>query len=160
MTDILRYGLAESSCCEKVKNIYKSKILGRKPKVYIKTYGCQQNVSDSEKYLGIFLQMGFDVTENQEKADVVLFNTCAIRENAENKAFGNLGWIKSLKDNNKNLFVIVCGCMTEQKVILDKVFTPKSHPLQVLYIVYHLFEKIINIFKKIPKCFLRFINLR
>ena len=65
--------------------------------------------------------MGFDITENQENADVVLFNTCAIRENAENKAFGNLGWIKSLKDKNKDLFVIVCGCMTEQKVILDKI---------------------------------------
>ena len=50
--------------------------------------------------MGIFLQMGFDITENQEYADVVLFNTCAIRENAENKAFGNLGWIKSLKDKN------------------------------------------------------------
>ena len=121
LADIFRYGLAEIHYCEKIKEMYKSKISGRKPKVYIKTYGCQQNVSDSEKYLGIFLQMGFDITENQENADVVLFNTCAIRENAENKAFGNLGWIKSLKDKNKDLFVIVCGCMTEQKVILDKI---------------------------------------
>lgn len=121
LADIFRYGVSEIYYCERVKEIYKSGMLDRKPKVYIRTYGCQQNVSDSEKYSGIFLQMGFDITENPENADVILFNTCAIRENAENKAFGNLGWIKSLKDNNKNLFVIVCGCMTEQKIILDKI---------------------------------------
>lgn len=118
---LYRFGNNEIDCCKKIKDLY-FKIYGKKsPLVFVKTYGCQQNVSDSEKYAGMLKEMGFEITYNKDIADVVLFNTCAIRENAENKAFGNLGWIKNIKNNNLNLFVVLCGCMTEQPTIVEKI---------------------------------------
>lgn len=115
------YGPEEIDCCMKIKNLYSDFYKKEKPLVFIKTYGCQQNVSDSEKYAGMLEKMGFKITQNKDIADAILFNTCAIRENAENKAFGNLGWIKNIKDNNPNLFVILCGCMTEQPLVIEKI---------------------------------------
>ncbi len=118
---IYEYGFKEQCYCEKVKSIYKSFGFSGKPLAFIKTYGCQQNVSDSEKYAGMLIETGFDITFDQNEADVILFNTCAIRENAENKAFGNLGWIKNLKKSKPHLFIILCGCMTEQENITKKI---------------------------------------
>ncbi len=115
------YGPREIDCCKKIKDLYFDFYKKDKPLVFIKTYGCQQNVSDSEKYAGMLEKMGFQITENKDIADAVLFNTCAIRENAENKAFGNLGWIKNIKNNNPDLFVILCGCMTEQPLVLERI---------------------------------------
>lgn len=115
------YDVNQFKYCNKVKKILQDEFLGKTPKAFIKTYGCQQNVSDSEKYKGMLIQMGFEPTENQNEADVILFNTCAIRENAENKAFGNLGWIKNIKKMNPDLFVVLCGCMTEQESIIEKI---------------------------------------
>lgn len=118
---VYEYGEKQKNFCEKVRNYYKNdKNIGA-PKAFVKTYGCQQNVSDSEKYIGMLLEMGFDIVLNQDEADVILFNTCAIRENAENKALGNLGWIKNIKKNNPDLFIILCGCMTEQTSVIEKI---------------------------------------
>ncbi len=119
--NIYKYGFEENLYCQKIKEIYKKTYSKEKPLVFIKTYGCQQNVSDSEKYAGMLENMGFSITTEQNFADVILFNTCAIRENAENKAFGNLGWIKNVKNHNPNLFVIICGCMTEQPTVIQKI---------------------------------------
>ena len=118
---VYEYGAEQRDYCMKINNLYKSLYKTRTPKAFVKTYGCQQNVSDSEKYIGMLLEMGFEMVFDQNEADVVLFNTCAIRENAENKTFGNLGWIKSIKKANPNLFVILCGCMTEQESVIKKI---------------------------------------
>ena len=85
----------------------------------IVTYGCQMNVHESEKIAGILEEMGYENTEDREKADIVVFNTCAIREGAENRAFGNIGALKQSKKQNKNKIIIVCGCMTQQKQVAD-----------------------------------------
>lgn len=83
-------------------------------KYYIITYGCQMNLHESEKLAGILTSMGYKPANEQEKADVIVFNTCCIRENAEDRAEGNIGALKSLKKKNKNIIIAVGGCMTQQ----------------------------------------------
>ena len=70
---------------------------GEKPLAFVRTYGCQQNVADSEKIKGELAQMGFSFTEEADKADLILFNTCAVREHAEDRVYGNIGALKNLK---------------------------------------------------------------
>lgn len=84
-------------------------------KYRIITYGCQMNVHESEKIAGILTEEGYKPTEKDEDADVIVFNTCCIRENAEDKAEGNIGALKGLKKVKKDLIVAVGGCMTQQK---------------------------------------------
>ncbi len=87
---------------------------------HLKTYGCQMNEHDSENIKAMLEELGFTQVDDYEKADVVLLNTCSIRENANNKAFGMLGRLKHLKDENKDIVVGLCGCMAqEEKVIHD-----------------------------------------
>lgn len=83
-------------------------------KFHIVTYGCQMNVHESEKIAGILSEMGYVNTDKIENADVVVFNNCCIRENAENHAFGNIGMLKKLKSANKNMIIAVGGCLTQQ----------------------------------------------
>lgn len=103
---------------ESVKNIGKGKGYA------LLTYGCQMNVHDSENIAGIMEDMGYTRIEDYEKANIVILNTCAIRENAHNKVFGILGRIKHLKETNKELITVVCGCMAQEesiaKMIRDK----------------------------------------
>jgi len=82
---------------------------------YIVTYGCQMNVHESEKMAGILVDMGYKPADEMEKADLILFNTCCIRENAENHAFGNIGNLKKLKKANPKLIIAVGGCMPQEK---------------------------------------------
>ena len=84
-------------------------------KYHIVTYGCQMNVHESEKMAGIFHRMGYEETKEKENADIILFNTCCIRENAENHAFGNIGALKKLKKQKPELIIAVGGCMTQEK---------------------------------------------
>ena len=83
-------------------------------KYKVNTYGCQMNVHESEKIAGMLESLGYEKTEDDEKADVVVFNTCCVRESAETHAVGNIGMLKPLKEKNKNLIVAVGGCMTQQ----------------------------------------------
>ena len=85
------------------------------------TYGCQMNVHDSEKLAGMLEDMGYKATETKEKADIILFNTCAIRENAELKVFGKVGSLKKLKKNNPDLIIGIGGCMMQVDEIVDKI---------------------------------------
>lgn len=89
--------------------------IGQGLKYFIKTYGCQGNLSDTEKIAGIFEQMSFTKALAEEAADIVLFNTCAIRENAENRVYGELGRIQKLKKQKPNLIIGVCGCMPQEE---------------------------------------------
>ena len=87
----------------------------------ISTYGCQMNEEDSEKLSGMLKSQGYERTENKEEASIIIFNTCCVRENAENKVFGNLGQFKQLKKKNPNLVIAICGCMMQQVGMADKV---------------------------------------
>ncbi len=91
------------------------------PYACVRTYGCQQNVSDGEKIKGQLLEMGFNLTGDVNKADFILLNTCAVRGHAEEKAFGNIGVLKHCKNKNSLLKIAVCGCMTEQEHIMRKI---------------------------------------
>lgn len=103
---------------------YENNIEENKEKYFsILTYGCQMNEEDSEKLSGMLKRIGYTKTEDIEKASIILFNTCCVRENAENKVFGNLGRIKKLKEKNKDLIVGICGCMMQQKGMADKVLS-------------------------------------
>ena len=90
-------------------------------KIFIRTYGCQANIRDEETLLGLFSLLGMTRTENPEEATIAILNTCAVRENAEDKVFGEIGQFKALKANNKDLILMLCGCMVEQKHIIEEV---------------------------------------
>ena len=94
---------------------------GRPMKALTETYGCQQNVSDGEKIKGMLQQMGFGFT------DVVIYNTCAVRENAEQRVFGRLGILKHIKENRRDMIIGVCGCMVQQEHITEKIKRVHSH---------------------------------
>ena len=96
------------------------------PMAYVRSYGCQQNVNDGEKIRGVLLDAGFGICDTPEQADLILFNTCAVREHAEQRVFGNVGALKKLKDENPRLIIGVCGCMAQQQSIVDKL--RKSYP--------------------------------
>lgn len=94
---------------------------GHAPLAYIHSYGCQQNVSDGEKIKGMLSKAGYEFTDKLEEAQFILLNTCAVRENAEDKVFGNIGNMKKLKEQNKELIIGVCGCMAQQQHVADKI---------------------------------------
>ncbi len=83
-------------------------------KYHIITYGCQMNLHESEKIAGVLRRMGYEETDKKEEADIIVFNTCCIRENAENHAFGNIGALKKLKKEKPSLLIVVGGCMTQE----------------------------------------------
>lgn len=99
---------------------------GYNPKALVVTFGCQQNVSDSEKLKGMLVSMGYTLTEDEQKADFIIFNTCAVRGHAEDRVYGNIGKVKQLKKENKKLISAVCGCMAQQETVADKI--KKSYP--------------------------------
>ncbi|MBQ8005198.1 MAG: tRNA (N6-isopentenyl adenosine(37)-C2)-methylthiotransferase MiaB, partial [Clostridia bacterium] len=88
--------------------------LGGKPKAYLLTFGCQQNEADSEKLAGMSRAMGYDIICVADDADLILVNTCAVREHAEQKALSSIGQFKHLKAKNPDLMIGVCGCMVTQ----------------------------------------------
>ena len=90
-------------------------------KYYIETWGCQMNEEDSEKLSGMLKRIGYTRTEIKEEAGIILYNTCCVRENAENKVFGNLGQLKALKRKNPDLIIGICGCMMQQEGMADKI---------------------------------------
>ena len=96
---------------EKIAKIFPD----RSPLVYVETYGCQQNEADSEKLLGMACSVGYVKTDNKESADLILVNTCAVREHAELKALSNTGQLKHIKEKNPRLLIGVCGCMVQQE---------------------------------------------
>lgn len=94
---------------------------GKGKKFYINTFGCQLNDNDSEKVGGLLSEMGLTKTNVLEEADIILINTCSIRENAAGRFYGNLGELKIMKRNNPNLIIGVCGCMMKQEVYVERV---------------------------------------
>lgn len=88
-------------------------------KYFIHTYGCQMNLHESEKVAGVLVDLGYAQADSEDKADIIVFNTCCIRDTAEKRAFGNIGVVKRLKKINKNLIIVVLGCMTKQDGYID-----------------------------------------
>lgn len=95
--------------------------MGTARKFYIRTYGCQMNEHDTEVMAGIFEELGYEATDDVKEANVILLNTCAIRENAENRVFGELGHFKPLKLHNPDLLIGVCGCMSQEEAVVNKI---------------------------------------
>lgn len=94
---------------------------GHRKKVCIVTYGCQMNEHDSEKLNAMLVDMGYEVVKKFEDSDLIIFNTCCVRENAELKVYGNLGHIKKLKESKPDLILAVCGCMMQQPQIVAEI---------------------------------------
>ncbi len=92
----------------------------------LRTYGCQMNEHDTEIMSGLLEQMGYATTQDEREADIILFNTCAVRENAENKVFGEIGRMRPLKQLNPELLIGLCGCMPQEKAVQQKV--QKTYP--------------------------------
>jgi len=111
---------------EKIKVILSVKYPDSAPKAYVHTYGCQGNVSDSERIKGQLFEMGYRFTENREAADLVLFNTCAVREHAQDRVFGNVGALKPIKNTKKDMIIALCGCMMQQKHVWERI--KRSYP--------------------------------
>ncbi len=108
-----------------VKNILSEKF-NNQPLANVVTFGCAQNENDSEKVRGLLAQLGYAMTDTLDESDIVIYNTCAIREYAELKIFGNIGKLKALKAAKPDMIVAVCGCMVMQQHIVDKI--KKSYP--------------------------------
>jgi len=96
-------------------------------KYMIVTYGCQMNEHDSEKMSWLLENMGYEPTENKEDADIIIYNTCIVRENAELKVYGQLGALKELKVKKPDLIIAVCGCMMQTEVARNTVLDKYKH---------------------------------
>ncbi|RKP55538.1 tRNA (N6-isopentenyl adenosine(37)-C2)-methylthiotransferase MiaB [Cohnella endophytica] len=103
------------------------KTLGYGKKYLIQTYGCQMNEHDTEVMRGLFEEMGYEPTEDRKIADVILFNTCAVRENAEDKVFGELGHMKVLKLQRPEVILGVCGCMSQEASVVNRIMQKHPH---------------------------------
>ncbi len=102
-------------------------VLRRAPTALVDTFGCQQNVADGEMLAGMLAEMGFEPTQDAASADVVLLNTCAIREHAEKRVFGALGELTHTKEANPEQIIVLCGCMAQQERIANKVKESYRH---------------------------------
>lgn len=99
---------------------------GKQLRAYTHTFGCQQNEADTEHIRGMLREMGYTMTEDANEADFILFNTCAVREHAEDRAFGNIGSLSHLKKRRPEVVIALCGCMAQQEKNVEKI--KKSYP--------------------------------
>ena len=115
------------------------KTLGVGKSYFVKTYGCQMNVHDSENIKAILEEMGFEETLDMENADLILLNTCAIRENAHNKVFGMIGRLKHMKEDRPNIITGVCGCMAQEEVVVKEILDKYSF-LDIVFGTHNIHE--------------------
>ena len=100
---------------------------GKTPLALVETYGCQQNVADSQRIMGMLRDMGCDFTDDPFRADIIVINTCAIRENAEKRVYGALGQLTHAKEKNPGQILCLCGCMAQQSAVAEKVRRSYRH---------------------------------
>ena len=123
--------------CDRIAGIWRE--AGRAPVAYVETYGCQQNEADSERIRGMLCQAGYGICQEAEGADVVVMNTCAIRENANQRVFGNLGALTHTKRRHPGQKIFLCGCMAGQTVVTDRI--KKSFPhVDGVFSTHHLWQ--------------------
>lgn len=119
------YPAEQTAYAARVNRILAERV-GKTPLAAVITFGCQQNVSDSQRIRGMLSLMGYEFTEELSEADIIIFNTCAVREHAEDRVYGNVGAVKKYKKENKNLIIAVCGCMVQQESVQKKL--KESYP--------------------------------
>ena len=122
------------------KNLLKFRFGEESPRAYVHTFGCQGNVSDGERMKGLLSDMGYVFVDDEKEADLILLNTCAIREHAEDRVYGNIGRLKVLKKQNPNLIICICGCMVQQKHVEEKIY--KSYPYVTVVFGTHVIHKL------------------
>lgn len=123
-----------------VSELLSSLYPAEKPRAFVHTYGCQGNVSDGERLQGMLREMGYGFTDSPEDADLVLYNTCAIREHAEDRVFGNVGALKPIKKKKSNMLIALCGCMMQQQSVAEKI--RNSYPFVDLVFGTHVLHKL------------------
>lgn len=106
---------------------------------FITTFGCQMNAHDSEKLKGILEQIGYTQAENEEVADFVIYNTCAVRENAEQRVYGRIGHLKSVKRKKPNMIIALCGCMMQQPTVITELKTNHKH-IDIVFGTHNLYK--------------------
>src|SRR5699024_2304108 len=119
--------------------------IGEGKKYLIRTYGCQMNEHDTEVMAGILTEMGYEATADVNEADIILLNTCAIRENAENRVFREIGHLKPLKVENPDLIISVCGCMSQEESVVNRIL--QKHPqVELIFGTHnnHRFSKLVE----------------
>lgn len=117
----------------------KSKELGRDLYCCIQTFGCQMNAHDSEKIYGMLKEMGYKQTEEEKDADFIIYNTCCVRENAENKVYGNLGYLKHQKKLNPDMKIALCGCMMQQDIVIQTIRQKYKH-VDIVFGTFNLYK--------------------
>lgn len=132
---------------KKVNTVLCSRYSAEAPKAFIHTYGCQGNVADSEHIKGMLVQMGYELCDDVEVADLILYNTCAIREHAEDRVFGNVGALKRLKKDKPGMIIALCGCMMQQNHICEKI--KNSYPFVNLVFGTHVLHKLPEFISKV-----------
>lgn len=140
-----------------VAAIMQVRAMGAEPKAFVRTYGCQQNVADGEKIKGMLAEMGFAFTDDENEADFILFNTCAIREHAEDRVYGNIGALKNVKRRNPSVLIAVCGCMMEQERVAERIRTtfPFVNIVFGTHVIHRLPEMIYTAVTDSKRVFLR-----
>ena len=123
--------------CAQINDLWHSR--GVTPKAYVETYGCQQNEADSERIRGLLSECGYRITDTAEGADVVVMNTCAIREHAEQRVFGNLGALTHTKRRHKGQKIFLCGCMAGQQHVSDRIKNSYHH-VDGVFSTHHLWQ--------------------
>lgn len=122
-----------------IRTYYNDRKVDGPPLCCLRTYGCQQNVADSERMKGMLAAMGFGFTEEPDRADLILFNTCAVREHAEDRVFGNVGALKNIKRRRPHTLIGLCGCMVQQEHVAEKL--QKSYPFVGLIFGTHVLQR-------------------
>jgi len=128
---------AQLAYCSQIRNFWLEQNIT--PLAYVETYGCQQNEADSERIRGILLESGYAITDSAEGADVVVMNTCAIREHAEQRVFGNLGALTHTKRRHPRQKIFLCGCMAGQKIVSDRIKNSYHH-VDGVFSTHHLWQ--------------------
>ncbi|MDD6735126.1 MAG: tRNA (N6-isopentenyl adenosine(37)-C2)-methylthiotransferase MiaB [Clostridiales bacterium] len=123
---------------------------GRKPLANTETYGCQQNENDTERIRGMLSAAGFGFCDRAEDADLVIYNTCAVRENAEDRVYGRLGILKHIKEQRPDLIIGLCGCMVQQEHIVEKIKQVYNHVDLIFgtHALYKLPELLYEVYKE------------
>lgn len=112
---------------------------GRQRLAYLQSFGCQMNENDSEKLSGMLETMGYSHTDKLEDSDLVIFNTCCVRENAELKVYGHLGSLKAMKNRKPEMIIAVCGCMMQQKDVVSHILK-KYRQVDLIFGTHNLFK--------------------
>ena len=142
----------------KTNHLSEMEEIGKGKNYYIHTYGCQANIRDEETMRGMLEGVNYKKVDDPSKADVIIINTCAVRENAEDKVYGEIGNLKKYRKANKKLVLAICGCMVEQPEILDILQT--KFPEVNLYFGTHEIDQLLDLIYEVYTNDYRLISIK